>query len=244
MNPPGNLTSLTNIQSQTTSSAPYDQFDDVSWNSETPNFNEMESDHQTQPPITNTPDAQSNSQFPITFPSDVTGEKGDDNPTDLPHFTISPGIITDSTLTAAPTKLIKSPAATLSPVSVAKRANNGKMAVGRGGSGKTRVKIKKSGGRASTTTTMESHKDNMTGYSLPLEMKSLADLDHPEHLNVEISEGRKIKSNRTLFTESTIKKGRFMILVRLFLRYVSIYRSYTYMYISIHMYNYSKYKCR
>ncbi|XP_063974705.1 protein tincar isoform X2 [Diachasmimorpha longicaudata] len=190
MNPPGNLTSLTNIQSHTTTSAPYDQFDDLPWSSGTPNFNGMESlAHETLPPITNTPETQSNSQFPITFPSfEVTGQKEDDNPTDSPHFTVSPGKITDSTLTVSPTKLIKSPSATPSPFSVAKRANNGKILMGKGGNGKARVKTKKTGGRPSTTTTMESHRDNMTGYSLPLEMKSLADLDHPEHLNVDINE--------------------------------------------------------
>ncbi|XP_015113177.1 protein tincar isoform X2 [Diachasma alloeum] len=190
MNPPGNLTSLTNIQSHTTTSAPYDQFDDLSWSSGTPNFNGMESlAHETLPPITNSPGTQSNSQFPITFPSsEVTGQKEDDNPTDSPHFTVSPGKITDSTLTISPTKLIKSPSATPSPFSVAKRANNGKILVGKGGNGKARVKTKKTGGRPSTTTTMESHRDNMTGYTLPLEMKSLADLDHPEHLNVDSNE--------------------------------------------------------
>ncbi|XP_011301802.1 protein tincar isoform X2 [Fopius arisanus] len=189
MNPPGNLTSLTNIQSHTTTSTPYDQLDDLSWSSGTPNFNGMESlAHETLPPITNTPGTQSNSQFPITFPSsDVTEQKETDNPTDLPNFTVSSGKITDSILTVSPTKLIKSPSATPGPFSVAKRANNGKI-LGSKGNGKARVKTKKSGGRPSTTTTVESQRDNMTGYSLPLEMKSIADLDHPEHLNVDINE--------------------------------------------------------
>ncbi|XP_044018086.1 protein tincar isoform X4 [Aphidius gifuensis] len=182
LNPQGNLSTLKSISQSygTSSSPPIEQFEDNYHNSDGLNFDDFESlSHETSNTIISTTE-KSITPTVIHNKNEQISNIDSTTPTKFPD-TISTSKI--KTVTSTSTSSSSSPT---------KRINaNSKNIQNRNSRGK--LKAKKYGQRVATTAESQrnnnnNNNNNMTGHTLALSMNSLSDLDHPEQLNLEITD--------------------------------------------------------
>lgn len=189
LNPQGNLSTLKTIsQSYDVSSSsslppPIEQFADNYHNSDGLNFDDFESlSHETSNTIISTTE-KSITSTAIHNKNEQILNIDSTTSTKFPDTILTSKIKTVTSTSTSPTKRINS-----NSKNIQYRNSRGKL------------KAKKYGQRVATTAESQrnSNNNNMTGHTLALSMNSLSDLDHPEQLNLEITDGNIIINKLSL----------------------------------------------